>query len=105
MGAGRVASVRGFSLTKLSHTLEYLDETWREGSSGQAAGDGVVFFGFCHQGAELLGAKGGKMGVFALNDGIFERNLEGREFWPSCWGCCCWFLIWPPGHSVHIYFR
>ena len=26
------------------------------------------FFGFGHQGAELLGAKGEKMGVFALND-------------------------------------
>ena len=67
----------------MSHTLEYLDETWREGSSGQAAGDGVVFFGFGHQGAELLGVKGEKMGVFALNDGISQRNSEGREFWPS----------------------
>ena len=51
--------------------LEYLDETQREGSFGQATGDGVVFFGFCHQGAKLLGAKGEKMGFFAFNNGIF----------------------------------
>ena len=29
------------------------------------------FFGFCHQGAKLLGAKGEKMGFFAFNNGIF----------------------------------
>ena len=40
------------------------------------------------------------MGIFALNDGIFERNSEGREFWPSGRGFCCWFLIWPPGGQV-----
>ena len=43
-GAGRVASVRGFQMQKLSHTLEYLDETWREWTLGQAAQNGFVVF-------------------------------------------------------------
>ena len=60
------ASVRGFFVEKLPQTMECLNETLREGSFGQDARDDVVAFLIGHQGAELLGAKGGKMGVLAV---------------------------------------
>ena len=50
--------------------LEYLDETWREWSFGQAARNLFVGFGFGHQGAEQLGAEGEKMGVLAVFEGF-----------------------------------
>ena len=49
--------------------MEFLDETRREWTLGQAAQNDIARFGFGHQGAELLSAKDGKMGVLV----IFER--------------------------------
>ena len=59
--------------------MEYLNETQREGSLGQAVGDVVVGFEFGHQGDEQLGAKGEKW-VFQL----FLRNCKatrGQNVW------------------------
>ena len=46
--------------------MEYVNETQREGSFGPAAGEVIVRFEFSHQGDELLGTKGEKMGVLAI---------------------------------------
>ena len=59
--------------------LEYLDETWREWSFGQAARNHVDDFGFGHQGAELLSAKGEKIGVLAIFGGFSSLKLS--YFW------------------------
>ena len=59
--------------------LEYLDETWREWSFGQAARNHVVVFGFGHQGAELLSAKGEKMGILAIFGGF--KSIKGPNMW------------------------
>ena len=59
-------SVRQFVIEKLSQTLTDFDETWQESSFGLAGEGGVVDFLICHQGAGLLSAKGGKMGVLTV---------------------------------------
>ena len=59
-------SVRQFVGQKLSQTLTDLDETWQEWSFGQAGEIDTSAFPFGHQGAELLSAKGEKMGVLAV---------------------------------------
>ena len=46
--------------------IEYLNETWREGSFGQAGGDVIVGSEFGHQGDNLLGQKRWKMGALAI---------------------------------------
>ena len=56
-GEGRVTQARRFH-SKLPLTLEDLDGTRREGSLGQATRNSQTVFGFGHQGAEQLGAKG-----------------------------------------------
>ena len=48
--------------------MEYVNETRREGSFGQATGDVIVNFEFGHQGDKLLGANGEKTGVLALSE-------------------------------------
>ena len=58
--------------------MEYLNETRREVSSGQAAGDVIVGFEFGHQGAELLEVKGEKTAVLAISE-----ELEGYKG-PKC---------------------
>ena len=50
--------------------LTDLDGTWQEETFGQAAQNGFVVFLFGHQGAQLLSAKGGKMGVLAVFKGL-----------------------------------
>ena len=72
--------------------MEYLNETWREGSFGQAAGDVVVGFEFGHQGDEQLDTKGEKW-VFRL----FLRHCKatrGQNVWLRTHrsrDCCCLF--------------
>ncbi len=61
-----VTRVRGFFLRKLPYFLEFWDETCREWTLDIYAGSLCVIFGFGHQGAELLSAKGEKMGVLAF---------------------------------------
>ena len=46
--------------------LEFWDETCRKWTLDIYAGNCCVIFGFGHQGAELLTAKGEKMGVLAI---------------------------------------
>ena len=58
-----VTPVRGFFLRKLSYFLEFGDETCRKWTLDIYAGSYCVIFGFGHQGAELLLAKGEKMVV------------------------------------------
>ena len=48
--------------------MEYLNETQREVSFGQAAGDVIVGFEFGHQGDQLLGAKDENTGVLAISE-------------------------------------
>ena len=58
--------------------MEYFNETQREVSFGQAAGDVIVGFEFGHQGDELLDMKGEITAVLA----IYEE-LEGYKG-PKC---------------------
>ena len=69
-GAGTGASVRGFFRGKLPYFLEFWDETCREWTLDIYAGSLCLIFGFGHQGAELLSAKGEKMGVLAIFGGF-----------------------------------
>ena len=65
-----VTRVRGFFSGKLPYFLEFWDETCREWTLDIYAGNCCVIFGFGHQGAELLTAKGEKMGVLAIFGGF-----------------------------------
>ena len=65
-----VTPVRGFFRWKLPDFLEFQDETWEKWSLGTYAGSEYVFLEFGHQGAELLSAKGEKMGVLAIFEGF-----------------------------------
>ena len=49
-------------------TMEYFEETGREGSFGKAAGDVIVGFVFGHQGDKLLDGKGENTGVLAISE-------------------------------------
>ena len=69
-GAGRVTPVRGFFRGKLPYFLEFWDETCREWTLDIFAGSVYSFLKFGHQGAELLSAKGEKMGVLAIFGGF-----------------------------------
>ena len=46
--------------------MEFWDETCKKLTLDIYAGSAYVIFGFGHQGAELLSAKGEKMGVLAI---------------------------------------
>ena len=72
------ASVCGFFAEKLPQTMEYLNETRREGSFGQDARDDVVAFWFDNQGAEQLYAEGKKMGVrlVLIERRFFFQNID-----------------------------
>ena len=63
-----VTRVRGFPPGKLPYFLEFWDETCREWTLGIYAGVLYVFLEFGQQRAELLSAKGEKIGVLAVFD-------------------------------------
>ena len=64
--AYEVSFVRNVAPRKLSYFLEFWNETWWEWSLGINAGTEYAFVPFCHQGAELFCAKGGKMRVLGV---------------------------------------
>ena len=51
---------------KLSYFLKFLNETLLEWSLGINASTLYAFVTFCHQGAELFSAKGGRMLILSV---------------------------------------